>query len=94
MTDLVKLRKVADGVDIAGVHPSLKLLADAARAYADLLENGRQVQWCEEHLAPLLSTDRETGEQFCWKHHMNFIPSDVPYTSCRIVSKLLTEGPE
>jgi hypothetical protein len=89
MTDLVKLRKVADGVDIAGVHPSLKLLADAARAYADLLENGRQVDWCEEHLESAWSPDE------CWKQVYgegdHYVPHDSP---CRIVSKLLTEVPE
>ena len=53
---------------------------------ADLAE---KVWWCEVHRAELLSTDHDTGEQFCWKQHMNFLPSAVPYGPCRMAERLL-----
>jgi hypothetical protein len=55
----------------------------AARAYADLLENGRQVDWCEEHRAEE-AVEEEPG--ICWAY--------AGQEPCRIVSKLLTEVPE
>jgi hypothetical protein len=70
--------------------PYIESAFDAARSYADLLENGRQVQWCGKHdcdAVPRLGRDPFT----CWKaeftRHLD--PKD-----CRIVSKLLIEVPE
>ena len=70
-------------------HAPEALLA-AARAVAEAPE----ILWCDEHRAELLSTDRDSGEQFCWKHDMKFLPSMGPYSACRMVRKFLVPAEE
>lgn len=67
----------------------------AAKAAVDAaLAGAEKVAWCVEHRAELLSIDRDTGEQFCWKQHMNFLPLPVnPYRPCRMVKARLVVGP-
>jgi hypothetical protein len=45
MVDRTRLLGVVNGTDIAGIHPSLKLLCDAARAVVEAPER----RWCKNH---------------------------------------------
>jgi hypothetical protein len=64
VTDLAKLREARDAMEVAtpetreGVSGTfvapinldqMHLVFEAVSTYADLLENGQQVQWCEAH---------------------------------------------
>jgi len=97
MTDLAKLRDDLKrwnwlryhGYSIDSDPVTRDRAADAARAYADLLENSREVEWCERHGLP-----RSGGlEPVCWVAYMPLFDPDTDLP-CRIVSKLLTEVPE
>lgn len=65
----------------------LEVLVPAARSVAE----GEVIGFCVEHNATFLATDRDTQEQVCWKRYMNFIPSAVPYSPCRMVEKILAD---
>jgi hypothetical protein len=47
MVDRTRLLEVVNGTDIAGIHPSLELLCDTARAVVEAPE----IQWCKTHHA-------------------------------------------
>jgi hypothetical protein len=101
VTDLAELREALKKYDEQSDETSpwyipewVRELADAARVYADLLENGRQVDWCEEHRQFVV----KTGESCAWSILADALltAADVPkqYSkSCLIVSKLLIEVP-
>jgi len=89
MSDIIELSEAIRVLEIhmAGDTESVLFpVVDAARAYADLLENGQRVQWCEGHRA-------SAGD----KSDICDIKDGYPNATlgrCRILSKLLTEVPE
>ena len=98
MTDLAKLRELRQALTAMdkattpeGVYGAqYEAVLAAARAYADLLENGQRVGWCSSHhcdAVPRLGRDSFT----CWKAEFT---KHLDPKSCRIVSKLLIEVPE
>jgi len=91
------LEVVASGgsrLDLSDIK-ALRVIVHSAIAYADLLENGRQIRWCEIHgdWAPMWVDEKgqEPPRACRWAHH---VLHDKPENPCRIVSKLLTEVPE
>jgi hypothetical protein len=97
VTDLAKLRRDLADHDVldGGCTYDLRVhgFIAAARAYADLLENGRQVQRCEVHLA-----DYHDGAPGCVFWMFAKVVEDRYGTMsprpCNVVSKLLIELPE
>jgi len=83
MTDLAKLREALAKAKRYGILDADSPIMGAARAYADLLENGQQVDWCETH------GHLSTGD----------VNQDLEYSMrqpdhCVIGPKLLIEVPE
>jgi hypothetical protein len=79
MVDRTRLLEIVNGMDIAGIHPSLKLLCDAARAVVKAPE----IWFCLEHRAEE-AADEEIG--VCWLYDGS--------TSCRMVTVFLVPAEE
>lgn len=72
-----ELERVINATDIAGIHPSLKLLCVAARK----LTSGETIHWCRAHESSVLA-----GLQVCdWWHDVPEEPADP----CEIVGRTL-----
>jgi hypothetical protein len=91
MTALTQLRVALRNWEADGIPTDFEPIADAARAYADLLENGRRVTWCETH-----GSSSPFGAAFrgrCWLKEIDAKTGEHE-GACRIVSRLLIEVPE